>query len=168
MNQNAQNANSSQGDSSYRDIVFKKTHQRNKEFSTPADLDNIFTLQSLFSTSSLKYLDQPVSSDGMILRTSFKVRFEVSKTRIFQSKSKTNNMSEKIIQKQQSMNEKKAKKILKRKVDRMNSDKPFVEFPIQLIYEDKPGNSFVLPLDRQDNDGESQQGLTRKLSIDPR
>lgn len=77
-------------------------------------------------------------------------------------------MSEKIIQKQQSMNEKKAKKILKRKVDRMNSDKPFVEFPIQLIYEDKPGNSFVLPLDRQDNDGESQQGLTRKLSIDPR
>ena len=72
------------------------------------------------------------------------------------------------MQKQQTMNEKKAKKVLQKAVDKMNSDQPFVEFPIQLIYEDQPGNSFVLPLERSENQSESQRGLQREKSINPR
>jgi len=76
-------SNQTQGNSSYRDIVFKRSQQKSKTASTPItsadDIDGLFSLQGVNSKTTPKYVDQPVSSAGMIMRTSFKIRFELSK-----------------------------------------------------------------------------------------
>ena len=88
----------------------------------------------------------PVSSDGMILRTSYKVRFEIQKKDLFEGKSSEGfkmNQS-KLVNKQDS----KARRLVERNLEKYNSKQSFVEFPIHLMYEDN-ASSFVHPMDRQ-------------------
>lgn len=78
------NSDQTQGNSSYRDIVFKRSQQKSKTASalpitSADDIDGLFSLQGVNSKTTPKYVEQPVSSDGMIMRTSFKIRFEISK-----------------------------------------------------------------------------------------
>jgi len=70
----------------------------------------------------------------MILRTSFKIRFEVAKKTLFgTSASEQLNVQKMRLHAKQ---EPQLRRALQRQVDKMNSRKSFVEFPIHLIYED--------------------------------
>ena len=147
-------SNQTQGNSSYRDIVFKRSQQKSKTASTlpitsADDIDGLFSLQGVNSKTTPKYVEQPVSSAGMIMRTSFKIRFELSKKNFLGLGDKDQfNLSKKIMQqKEQSNSENRIKKALKKSLDKVNSRKPFVEFPIHLMHEDSP-EPFIAPLDR--------------------
>jgi hypothetical protein len=72
------------GKSSYKELVFKRPPAPSKEASKePIDIEDLYNLAGLDSKSSVKFADRPVSSDGMVMRTSFKVRFEVSRKKLF-------------------------------------------------------------------------------------
>ena len=67
------------GQSSFREVIFHAAQKKQ-----PQEEDtSLFTLQKLSKGSNIKFVDQPVSSDGMIMRTSFKIRFEVTKRKWF-------------------------------------------------------------------------------------
>ena len=105
----------------------------------------MFLLHDLQSPSTSKSLDLPVSSDGMIMRASYKVRFEVESNNLFSSKGglklKTQSLKLKNLQ------EAEIKSKLEKQLEMENSRNPLVDFPIHLIHEDSEAE-FISPLDR--------------------
>ena len=100
-------------------------------------------------------IDFPVSSDGMIMRTSYKVRFEVEKSKYFE-KEKQEKLNDKIEKKLDqaskrllTLSEVKAKRFLLRQMEKINSKQSFIELPIHIMHQDLSEGEFVQPLDRE-------------------
>ena len=64
-----EDSNITQGQSGFRDI----------KFDSKGNLENSLNLQKLTDKDNMKYVSEPLSSDSSIMRTSYKVRFEVVK-----------------------------------------------------------------------------------------
>lgn len=86
-------------------------------------------------------MDSPVSSDGMIMRTSFKIRFEVTKAKWFTQKTDANQKLLTVSKlKTQDKQMSQVKRMIYKQFEKgQNSAKNYVEFPIHLMYDDDDG-----------------------------
>ena len=77
----------------------------------------------------------PMSSDGMVMRSSFFVRFDLTKKDVFKRK------REKRVIKETDL------KTARRENNKLNDSKAFVEFPIEITYPDLK-EDFISPIKR--------------------
>lgn len=80
-------SNDTEGKSSFRDVVYKNPKSKNNKLSEDTRTDNLFNLKDLGSIDNQKFA-QAASSDNEVMRTSFKIRFEVTRKGVFNKKQK--------------------------------------------------------------------------------
>ena len=78
----------------------------------------------------------PMSSDGMVMRTSYFLRFDLTKNEIFKRKKDKRALKESDL------------KLARKENTRLNNSKAYVEFPIEITYPDSK-ETFISPMDRQ-------------------
>ena len=65
-----------EGKSSYRDVIYQASKQKGTKDAVELDADKLFDYKEIKSLENQKYA-HPVSSISDVLRTSFKIRFEI-------------------------------------------------------------------------------------------
>ena len=98
-----------------------------------------FNISNINSLSNLRQPGPLISSDGELMRTSFKVRFELTRNEIFHRERKLQYKFEKavkVLNKIKGTNWKKTRAKMKEACEKVYKPKEsFVEFPIHIMYD---------------------------------
>ena len=98
-----------------------------------------FNISNIKSLSTLRQPGPLISSDGELMRTSFKVRFELTRHEIFHRERKLQYKFEKavkVLNKIKGTNWKKTRAKMKEEFEKVYKPKEsFVEFPIHIMYD---------------------------------